>query len=73
MPKLPDGAVLFLLSVLAVGLLSALIGLTYGPTVVESVIVLFALSALGGVAFMMGRSHARSRRERRNAPPPSDP
>jgi uncharacterized membrane protein YdjX (TVP38/TMEM64 family) len=73
MPKLPDGSVPFLLSVLAVGLLSTLIGLAYGPTVVESVIVLFALSALGGVAFMMGRAHARSRRERRDTPPPPDP
>jgi hypothetical protein len=72
-PKVPDGALLFLLCVLAVGLLSTLIGLSYGPAIVESVIVLFALSALGAVAFLMGRAHARGRRKRRNSPPTSDP
>jgi hypothetical protein len=68
-PKLPDGTFPFLLSLLAVGLLSTFLRRAFGSSVLESVIVLFALSALCAVAFLLGRAHARRRRERRNSPP----
>jgi hypothetical protein len=72
-PKLPDGTLPFLLSVLAVGLLSSCLRGAFGSAVLESVIVLFALSALCVVAFLLGRAHARRRREGRNSPPPPGP
>jgi hypothetical protein len=41
---------------------------TLGPA--ARTFVIFALSAIGGAAFLIGRAHARRRRERRSAPPP---
>lgn len=73
MAKSTDGIVILLLSTLAVGLLSTLIRMSDGPAVLQAVVVLFTLSALGGVAFILGRSHARRRRDRRNPPPPPGP
>ena len=61
MAKAPDGAIILLLGTLAVGLLSTLIRISEGPAVLQAVVVLLSLSALGGAAFLMGRSHARAR------------
>jgi hypothetical protein len=38
-----------------------------GPVVLELVIALFVLSALGAAAFLLGRAHARERRERKDS------
>jgi len=40
--------------------------LRVGPQALETVIAIFVLSAIGGVAFLMGRAHARARREKKN-------
>jgi len=66
-----DGVILLLLSVLAVGLLSTFVRMSEGPPAAVAVLVLFALSGLGGVAFLLGRSHARVFRARRKTRPPS--
>jgi hypothetical protein len=38
-----------------------------GPVVLELVLAVFVLSAIGGAAFLLGRSHAKERREKKNS------
>ena len=71
MPKGPGAIVTLLLGVLALGLVATRIRGSDGLAAVQAVVVMVAISGLGGVAFLMGRAHARDRRERRNPPPPA--
>jgi len=38
-----------------------------GPAVFQVVFALFVLSALGAAAFLLGRAHAKERRERKDS------
>ena len=68
-----DGAPILLLSIVAVGCLATLVRISQGTRALEGVLVVMTLGALGGVAFIMGRAHARRFRQRRRGsaePPP---
>jgi hypothetical protein len=47
-----------------------LVRVVRGPSAFEAVIALFSFAAIGACAFLLGRAHARGRRDRRNPPPP---
>jgi uncharacterized membrane protein YuzA (DUF378 family) len=67
--KGPGAIIVLLLGVVALGLLATVRG-SDGLSAIQAVVVMIALSGLGGVAFLMGRAHARRVRERRKPPPP---
>jgi hypothetical protein len=71
MPKGLGLIVLLLLSVLAVGLVATPVRGSDGLAALQAVVVLVAISGLGAIAFLVGRSHARSIRARRDNPPPA--
>jgi multisubunit Na+/H+ antiporter MnhF subunit len=60
------GRVIVTLGLLAAVAIFALFRMIRGPAVFQVVLALFVFSAFGAVAFLLGRAHAKERRERKN-------
>jgi multisubunit Na+/H+ antiporter MnhF subunit len=63
------GRVIVTLAILAAVVIFALFRMIRGPAVYQVVLALFVFSAFGAVAFLLGRAHARQRRERKRDEP----
>lgn len=61
------GRVIVTLGLLAAVAVFGLFRMIRGPAVFQVVLALFVFSAFGAVAFLLGRAHARARREKKNS------
>jgi hypothetical protein len=64
--KTSDAAPLILGGLLLTGGIIAVFRMVRSPIVLEVVIAMFSLSAIGAAAFLLGRAHAKARREKKD-------
>ena len=60
------GRVIVTLAILAAVVIAALFRMLRGPAVYQVVLALFVFSAFGAVAFLLGRAHAKDRRDKKS-------